>query len=281
MTFTVSTLTLMPLHAIQYAILAFVGLCIGSFFNVLIWRIPRGESIVWPPSHCTGCGGRISAFDNFPVVSYIVLGGKCRRCRSPISPVYPIVEIITAVVFVAAWRLLDITLLRPWYMNLTQVFQITSLLLLIPISVIDIRHYIIPDRFTLPFLLFSLALSFVPDGVSPWYSNPLMSLLGALAGGGTLFAVGAVGAFAMKKGDAMGMGDVKLMAYLGALWGYKAALLGIAFGALLGSIVGGAMILKKSLNDDHRIPFGPFLAVGTAIAIFAGEPLLQWYLSLF
>ncbi|GBU22029.1 peptidase [Fibrobacteres bacterium R8-0-B4] len=271
----------MPLYLIQYAVLSVVGLCIGSFFNVLIWRIPRGESIAWPPSHCTGCGGKIGALDNVPVISYIALGGKCRRCGARISLVYPVVEIITAAVFVAAWRLLDIHLLSPWYMNLTQIFQVTSLLLLIPISVIDIRHYIIPDRFTLPFLLFALGLSFIPDGVSPWYRDPLMSLLGALSGGGTLFVVGAVGAFAMKKGDAMGMGDVKLMAYLGALWGYKTALLGIAFGSLLGSIVGGIMILTKSLSDDHRIPFGPFLAAGTAIAVFTGEPLLQWYLSLF
>jgi leader peptidase (prepilin peptidase)/N-methyltransferase len=166
-------------------------------------------------------------------------------------------------------------------MNLLPIFRITSLLLLIPVSVIDIRHYIIPDRFTLPFLLFSLGFSFVPDGVSPWYANPLMSLAGALAGGGTLFIVGAVGAVAMKKSDAMGMGDVKLMAYLGALWGYKAALLGIAFGALLGSVVGGVMILTKSIDDDHRIPFGPFLAAGTATAIFVGEPLLRWYMSFF
>ncbi|MDR2693996.1 MAG: prepilin peptidase [Chitinispirillales bacterium] len=272
----------MPLYAIQYAILGLAGLCIGSFFNVLIWRIPRGESIVWPPSHCTGCGGRIGALDNFPVVSYIALGGKCRRCGSPISPIYPIVELITAAVLVAVWRLLDINLLSPWYMNLAPVFKVTSILLLIPISVIDIRHYIIPDRFTLPFLLFALGLSLVPDGsLSPWYQNPLASLLGALAGGGTLFIVGAVGAFAMRKGDAMGMGDVKLMAYLGALWGYKAALLGIAFGSLLGSVVGGIMLMTKSLSDDHRIPFGPFLAVGTVIAVFAGEPLIRWYLSFF
>jgi leader peptidase (prepilin peptidase) / N-methyltransferase len=271
----------MPLYAIQYVLLGVVGLCVGSFFNVLIWRVPRGESIVWPPSHCTGCGGRIGAFDNFPVVSYIILGGKCRHCGSPISPIYPIVELATAAMLIAVWRLLDINLLSPWYLNINPVFQVTSLLLLIPISVIDIRHYIIPDRFTLPFLLLSLGLSFVPDGASPWYANPLMSLLGALAGGGTLFAVGAVGAFAMKKSDAMGMGDVKLMAYLGALWGYKAALLGIAFGALLGSIVGGIMILMKSLNNEHRIPFGPFLAVGTAAAVFAGEPLLRWYMSFF
>ena len=266
----------MPMDAIQYAMLGFAGLCMGSFFNVLIWRIPRGESIAWPPSHCTGCGEKIRTYDNIPVISYLILGGKCRRCRSPISPVYPVVEVLTAITLIAAWKLLNVTLQHPWYMNLVQILRITSLLLLIPISVIDIRHYIIPNRFTLPFLAFSLGLSFIPGDLSP-----IDSLLGALAGGGALFAVGLIGTYALKKGDAMGMGDVKLMAYLGALWGVKAALIGIAFGALLGSLAGGAMILARKLDDDHRIPFGPFLGAGTAAAIFAGDPLIQWYLGFF
>ena len=136
----------MQMDAIHYTILGFVGLCIGSFFNVLIWRIPRGESISWPPSHCTGCGEKIRAYDNIPVVSYLILGGKCRRCRSPISPVYPAVEILTALTLIAAWMFLDVALRHPWYMNLVPILRVTSLLLLIPISVIDIRHYIIPDR---------------------------------------------------------------------------------------------------------------------------------------
>ena len=264
------------MYAIQYIILGFAGLCIGSFFNVLIWRIPRGESISWPPSRCTRCGEKIRAYDNIPVVSYLILGGKCRRCRSPISPVYPAVEILTALTLIAAWMFLDVALRHPWYMNLVTILRVTSLLLLIPISVIDLRHYIIPDRFTLPFLVFALGLSFVPGDLSP-----ADSFLGALAGGGSLFAVGIIGAYALRKGDAMGFGDVKLMAYLGALWGVKAALLGIAFGAFLGSIAGGVMALTKKLDDSHRIPFGPFLGAGTAAAIFAGDPLVKWYLGFF
>jgi len=264
------------MDAIQYIMLGFVGLCMGSFFNVLIWRIPRGESIAWPPSRCTGCGEKIRAYDNIPVVSYLILGGKCRNCRSPISPVYPAVEILTAITLIVIWSLLDVTLQRPWYLNLVPVLRVTSLLLLIPISVIDLRHYIIPDRFTLPFLVFSLGLSFIPGDLSP-----AESFLGALAGGGTLFAVGVIGTYVLKKGDAMGLGDVKLMAYLGALWGVKAALLGIAFGAFLGSLAGGALILTKKLSDSHRIPFGPFLGAGTAAAVFVGDPLIQWYLRLF
>jgi leader peptidase (prepilin peptidase)/N-methyltransferase len=266
-----------PTEIFLYAVLGFAGLCVGSFFNVLIWRIPRGESIVWPPSHCGSCGKRISAFDNIPVLSYLFLGGKCRNCKARISFVYPLVEILTAVTLIAVWRLLGVTPAAPWYLNILPLFQVASLLLLIPISVIDIRHYIIPDRFTLPFLAIALGISFIPGGGL----SPVESLVGALAGGGSLFVMGVIGSFIMKKSDAMGLGDVKLMAYLGALWGYQAALTGIAFGALLGSIAGGIMILVKKVDEDHRLPFGPYLAVGTAVAVFAGEPIWEWYLRLF
>jgi len=270
------SMTLTPAEIFSCAVLGFAGLCIGSFFNVLIWRIPRGESIVWPPSHCGSCGKSISPFDNIPVLSYLFLRGKCRNCKAGISLVYPLVEILTAAALIAVWWLLGVRLISPWYQNIIPILQVVSLLLLIPISVIDIRHYIIPDRFTLPFLAISIGVSFIPGGLSP-----VESLIGALTGGGSLFLMGVIGSFVMKKGDAMGLGDVKLMAYLGALWGYETALTGIAFGALLGSIAGGIMILTKKLDEDHRLPFGPYLAAGTAAAVFAGEPILEWYLGLF
>jgi leader peptidase (prepilin peptidase)/N-methyltransferase len=267
----------MLIDILYYGTLAFAGLCIGSFFNVLIWRIPRGESIVWPPSHCTGCGCRIKAYDNAPVISYLILRGKCRHCGEAISRLYPAVEILTAAAFLLFWQLLGIAVREPWYANIVPLLQMASLILLIPVSVIDILHYIIPDRFTLPFL----ALAVVAASLQKRGLTPAGSLLGALAGGGTLLVIGIIGTYILKKGDAMGLGDVKLMAYLGALWGYKAALLGIAFGALAGSIAGGIMILSKHINDDHRMPFGPYLAAGTVVAIFAGEPILRWYMELF
>jgi leader peptidase (prepilin peptidase)/N-methyltransferase len=259
-----------------YVILGFAGLCLGSFFNVLIWRIPRGESIAFPASHCPECETKIKPYDNIPVISWIILGGRCRACKEPISFVYPLVEIITAAALIAAWKLLGITLLQPWYMNVVPIFKVISLILLIPISVIDIRHYIIPNRFTLPFLALALGFSFIPGDLTP-----VQSLIGALAGGGSLFLMGVIGTYVLKKGDAMGLGDVKLMAYLGALWGAQNALMGIGFGALLGSIAGGILILTKNLDDDHRIPFGPYLAGGTAVAVFAGEPLIGWYMGMF
>jgi leader peptidase (prepilin peptidase)/N-methyltransferase len=252
------------------------GLCLGSFFNVLIWRIPRGESIAWPPSHCTGCGFKLKAYHNIPVLSFLFLRGKCCSCNAPISFVYPVIEIFTALGLIIIWKLSGFTFAHPWYQNIIPGLQIISLILLIPISVIDIRHYIIPDRFTLPFLALALALSFVPGHLSP-----AQSFLGALCGGGSLFLLGVIGTYVLKKGDAMGMGDVKLMAYLGALWGAQTALIGIAFGAFFGSVAGGVMILTKKFdNNEHRIPFGPFLAAGTVLSVFAGEALLQAYLRL-
>jgi len=257
-------------------ILAGAGLCIGSFFNVLIWRIPREESIAWPPSHCTGCGHKIKAYENIPVLSYLFLRGKCSGCKAPISIIYPLIEILTAVTLVLVWKFSGVTFLSPWHQNIIPILKVLSLILLIPISVIDIRHYIIPDRFTLPFLALCLALSFIPGGLSP-----VESFLGALGGGGSLFLLGVIGTYLLKKGDAMGMGDVKLMAYLGALWGVKTVLIGIAFGALLGSVAGGLLILSKKMNnEENRIPFGPFLAAGTIASVYLGDPLLQAYLRL-
>jgi len=261
---------------IHIVILAGAGLCVGSFFNVLIWRIPRGESIAWPPSHCTGCGYKIKAYENIPVLSYLLLRGKCSGCKAPISIIYPLIEILTAVALILIWKFSGVSLLSPWHQNIIPILKIVSLMLLIPISVIDIRHYIIPDRFTLPFLALCLGLSFVPGNLSP-----VQSFLGALCGGGSLFLLGVIGTYVLKKGDAMGMGDVKLMAYLGALWGVKITLIGIVFGAILGSIIGVLLILfKKVGNDEHRIPFGPFLAAGTIISVYLGDPLLQAYLRL-
>jgi leader peptidase (prepilin peptidase)/N-methyltransferase len=213
------------------------------------------------------------------VFSYLILGGKCRFCKVRISIVYPIVEALTAVSLIALWEVMGITALllnNPWHQNILPLLQIASLIILIPISVIDLRHYIIPDRFSLTFLALGLAVSFIPGGITP-----VESLIGALAGGGTLFAMGMIGTLILKKGDAMGMGDVKLMAFLGALWGYKAALFGIAFGAFFGSLAGGVLIFTKKLNDDHRIPFGPFLGAGTVAAIFFGDTFFNWYMGLF
>ncbi|MFP4164000.1 MAG: prepilin peptidase [Chitinispirillaceae bacterium] len=256
-------------------LIGMAGLCLGSFFNVLIWRIPREESVVWPSSHCTVCGHKLGAAENIPLFSYLFLKGKCKSCKEKISPVYPIVELLTAAAFVLFWNTVEFSASMPWYRNIIPALRLSSLILLIPVSAIDLRHYIIPDRFTLPLLGLGLVLSIVPHHLSP-----LQSFLGALSGGGALLIMGLIGTYILKKGEAMGMGDVKLMACMGALWGVKIALLGIMFGALLGSIAGVVMMLSRKLDDDHRIPFGPFLGAGVVIAIFWGEQLLNAYLNL-
>ncbi|MFP4014416.1 MAG: prepilin peptidase [Chitinispirillaceae bacterium] len=251
------------------------GLCLGSFFNVLIWRIPRGESVVWPSSHCTVCGHKLNAAENIPLFSYLFLRGRCSSCKEPISFVYPLIELLTAVALVLLWDTAGFAFDLPWYRNIIPALRLASLIMLIPISLIDLRHYIIPDRFTLPLLGLGLVLSILPHHLSP-----VEAFLGALSGGGSLLIMGLVGTYVLKKGDAMGMGDVKLMACMGALWGAKTALLGIMFGAFLGSIAGVVMILARKLDDDHRIPFGPFLGAGVILAILVGDRLLNAYLSL-
>ncbi len=252
----------------------FLGLTLGSFFNVCIIRIPQGKSIMWPPSSCTSCGKRIAFWYNIPVISYLILRGKCRICSQKISPIYPLIEILTALVLVLVWQVTPFYPNEPWYVNIVPFFRLLSIVLLIPVSVIDLQHYIIPDRFTLPFLGVSFALSFIPGGLSP-----AQSLLGMVAGGGSLLFMGVLGTYVFKKGDAMGGGDIKLMAYLGALWGASVALTGIVFAAFFGAAVGIALMAAKKLNQENKIPFGPFLAAGLVIAAFFGETLLDSYLN--
>jgi leader peptidase (prepilin peptidase)/N-methyltransferase len=257
---------------VTYFLVALFGALLGSFFNVLIWRIPRNESVVFPASHCPNCNRAIKPWENIPVLSYLFLGGKCAGCKTKISIIYPIVEIITSAMLLLLWILLvnnqNITLLNGIPLGV----QIAFLILLIPISVIDIRHYIIPDIFTLSFLVLSFGISFIPSGITPQ-----QSLLGILAGGGSLWLLGFIGKVIFKKGDAMGGGDIKMMAAAGALWGPEIALIAIVLGAFLGSLAGLPMILLKKINTDHHIPFGPFLGAGLWISVIAGIKILHAY----
>jgi len=257
---------------VTYVLVALFGALLGSFFNVLIWRIPRNESVVFPASHCPNCNRAIKPWENIPVLSYMFLGGKCAGCKVKISPVYPIVELITSAMLLLLWVLLvngrDISMINGIPLGV----QIAFLILLVPIAVIDFRHYIIPDIFTLSFLVISFGISFIPSGLSPQ-----QSLLGILAGGGSLWLLGFIGKVIFKKGDAMGGGDIKMMAAAGALWGPEIALIAIVFGAFLGSLAGLPMILLKKINTDHHIPFGPFLGAGLWISVIAGIKILQTY----
>lgn len=240
-----------------------VGACIGSFLNVVIHRLPRGESIVSPRSRCPGCGRQIEAWDNIPIISFIVLGGKCAGCRMAISWRYPAVELFTAAGFVAIF-LLDgsgVPLLR----------DLLFLSLLIPIAFIDIDHRIIPDELSLGGLAAGLLLSFLPGG--DWKG----SLTGALLGGGILYAT----AFLYEKirgAEGMGGGDIKLLAMIGAFIGWRGTLATIFFGALLGAI-GGLLAMRKGGEGlKTAIPFGPYLCVAALGARYLGGGFWGWIL---
>jgi leader peptidase (prepilin peptidase)/N-methyltransferase len=260
------------------AIAVATGLIFGSFFNVLIYRLPRKESIVSPPSHCPHCGRGVRPLENIPLLSFLVLRGRCAGCKQRISLLYPAVELLTAVAaFLAYWFFIvpaAAVPLSPWVV-ITLIAQTAFLMLVIPVAIIDLRHFIIPDSITIPGLVIGILVSFLPAGLTP-----LQCLLGIASGGGSLFLVGMIGEWIFKKGDAMGGGDVKLMAACGAIFGWKIALLAIILASFIGAIAGIGLIALKSLHKDHKIQFGPFLACGLWISVLFGHNLLSLYMAL-
>jgi len=242
------------------------GAMIGSFLNVCIWRLPKGESIVTPGSHCPQCGKPIRWYDNLPLLSFLLLRGKCRHCHGTISVQYPLVEGITAFLSL----LLFIRFGPSW--AYVVYFAFTAALLVI--TVIDLHHQIIPDVISLPGIAAGLLASwFLPE------ATVANALLGVLLGGGSLFLVATVYEWLFKR-EGMGGGDVKLLAMIGAFLGWKAVILTILFSSLIGSIVGIAVMLWKGRDFKYAIPFGPFLSLGAVIALFYGERLIFWYLTL-
>jgi leader peptidase (prepilin peptidase)/N-methyltransferase len=240
-----------------------VGACIGSFLNVVIHRLPRGESIVSPRSRCPGCSRQIGAWENIPIVSFIALGGKCAGCGGAISWRYPAVEALTAGGFVAIF-LLDgpgIPLLR----------DLLFFSLLLPIAFIDIDHRIIPDELSLGGLAAGIFLSFLPGG--DWKG----SVTGALLGSGILYAT----AFLYEKirgAEGMGGGDIKLLAMIGAFLGWRGTFATIFFGALLGA-VGGMLAMRKGGEGlKTAIPFGPYLCAAALGARYLGGRFWGWIL---
>lgn len=256
-------------------LIALLGLLFGSFFNVLIWRLPRNESIAFPASHCPNCNRKIKSWENIPVFSFLFLKGKCAGCKTSISITYPLVELVTSGLAVLLWYTVIPHHTITWNAGIPLSLQLIFLILMVPVAVIDLRHYIIPDSITLSLLVLSIGISFVPGG-----TTPIQSISGILAGGGLLWGMGYIGKILFKKGDAMGGGDIKLMAAAGALWGPEITLLGIVFAAFLGSLSGIPLILLKRLNADHHIPFGPFLGAGLWVAVICGYFLFSSYVGL-
>ena len=241
------------------------GLLVGSFANVCISRLPKKESVAYPASHCPNCKKPILAVDNIPLVSYILLQGKCRNCKQKISMIYPAIELVTGLLTAAVFYRFGFT----WE---CLIFAIVVPALVI-ITMIDIEHQIIPDAITLPGIVFGLAAGSYMNG---W----LDSMIGLLLGGG-MFWLLAEGYFRMRGKVGMGGGDIKYIAAAGALMGWVQVLFIIFIGALAGGVFGGIGMGVQKLNFLSRIPFGPFLALATLTSIFFGDPIVNWYIDTF
>ena len=251
-----------------YAVAAVAGLVVGSFLNVVIHRLPKGESVVSPPSRCPSCGARVRPLDNVPVFSWVLLGGKCRSCRAPISIRYPIVEIANGLL----WTLvLAAAPAGSWGDVATGAFLASAC---IALTAIDLDEWILPDWITLPGTAVGLALSFFSVR-----RTPLQELAGAALGAGGLFLLRFVYERITRR-EGMGLGDVKMLGMMGALLGPLGALVGTFVAAVTGSVVGLALIGLRGGDGKTQIKFGPFLAFGAVFAWFFAAPLTAWYRSL-
>lgn len=241
-----------------------IGLSIGSFLNVCIYRIPEGKSIVFPPSSCTTCGEKIKAWDLIPVISFILLRGKCRGCGEKISIRYPLIEMLTAALFA--------TLLYKFGLEIRTLIYAAIVSILIVIFFIDLEHMIIPDGLNLLLALMGITLNIAYMGGN--YKYALLNMLyGLLLGGGIFFILALFGA--------MGGGDIKLIAALGLVFGWKLLIPLMFFSFLIGGIIGIALLVLKIKKIKDMIPFGPYIAVSSVIIVFFGSNLVNWYLSRF
>ena len=270
-----------------------LGACIASFLNVVIWRAPRGESIVSPPSHCPKCDSPIKWYQNIPILSWLALRGKCANCKAPISPRYIFVEALGGCLFLAAFLWLWLPAVPLWFAATHVVVMWIWISLMIAGSFIDFDHQLLPDFTTVGGMILGVAESLVAtsfnfvygDGVqaSTWLKlYPLLWSLGGLAFGfGLLWLVRWIGTKAFKR-EAMGMGDVFLMGAVGALFGPVAVLVTLVVSSVVGSLVGIALILlsKTKLGGFTPIPYGPYICMGCLAWMFYGPQLVNWYLHL-
>lgn len=257
----------MLFHAVIGVYAALLGLIVGSYLNVVVYRLPRGISTVLPRSSCPACGVPIRARDNLPVVSYLLLGGRCRDCRSEISWRYPLLEGATAALFVGCF-------LRFGF-SLTALAGAIFAALMIALGAIDAEHMILPDRLTLPGIVLGIALQ-------PWLDWGVGlggAIVGALLGGGILLALWGAW-YLIRREEGMGLGDVKMLALIGAFLGWKGVLVALFFGAVAGAVTGLVLMRRQGLGMKAKLPFGTFLALGGLLALFAGRPLADAYLEL-
>ena len=256
----------MNVDAYQIAILAVLGLAVGSFLNVCIHRIPRGQSLNSPPSRCPFCEYRLRWIDNIPVLSYVLLGGRCRKCRARISIRYPIVELITMALFVIhgvvfGWS----ALLVP---------RLAFACAMVVLFAIDLEHQLLPNAITLPGIVVGLIASAVlPPGI-------VDALIGAAIGGGVLWLIGEA-YFRYSGQEGMGGGDVKMLAMIGAFLGWKLVLVTLVLSSVAGSLIGLSVIVLRKGGMKYALPYGTFLALGALVASLAGDAIVNWYVGMY
>lgn len=255
-----------------YLIAFLTGSIIGSFLNVCIYRIPRNLSVVRPSSRCPSCNAAIRPYDNIPIVSFLILKGRCRHCRAPIPLRYPFVEALNAVLYVAVlWR-------YGFGWHAPVLFAFCSALIVI--TFIDLDHKIIPNAITLPGIAVGLAAgSFIlPDPfAADSLLGPVESLIGAVSGGGLFYLVAVLGQLVLRQ-EALGAGDIKLMTMVGAFMGWKSVLLTTFAGSLLGSVIGISLMAFKGMKKRTQLPFGTFLSPSAILALLFGREILALYL---
>ena len=243
-----------------------LGLAVGSFLNVVIYRLPRGGSVVHPPSRCPNCQYQLRWYDNVPLLSWAFLRGRCRKCRTPISVRYPIVELLTMAVF----------MLHLWLFGWTALMLVRLVFAcaLIALFAIDLEHHLLPNAITLPGIVAGLVANlFVPPGLKD-------AIIGTLLGGGVLWAIGeAYYRYAGQEG--MGGGDVKMLAMVGAFLGWKLVLVTLVLSSIAGSLIGLLVIAIRRGGMKYALPYGTFLALGALAASLAGDQLVAWYVGFY
>ncbi len=274
----------MSLEILLAVYAALLGLIVGSYLNVVVYRLPRGISTVTPRSRCPECGTAIRAADNVPVLSYLLLGGRCRACRVRISWRYPLVEAATGGLFLASFLRFGVSFEAP--------AAALFCALLLTLALIDFDHMILPDALTYPAIVLGILLQpFLPwarlrSGLwqgGSWQAGPWGAMagaaLGALLGAAILLGVWAAW-YLVRREEGMGLGDAKMLAAIGAFLGWKGVLVSLFIAALAGSVVGLGLMAWRGAGGKARLPFGTFLALGGLIALFAGETLVQAYARL-
>ncbi len=247
--------------------LGVMGLIVGSFLNVCVYRLPRRRSINWPGSHCTSCNRALSWYENIPVVSWVALRGRCRTCGERISVMYPLVELITGTLFVAGY------LIYGWTPVLAA--RLAFACAMVVLFAVDLRHHLLPNVITVPGIVVGFVLSLLRPAPG-WKA----SLIGLIAGGGVLFAI-SEGYYRLRGVEGLGMGDVKMLAMIGAFLGWQLMLVTLILASFAGSIIGLGVIASGRGGMKAALPFGTFLAVGALVAAVAGDAIVEWYIGFY